>query len=103
MPTPRAAPRRSRHRPAGAVTFSALDQEFDQEIAAGTRVLTPAGIAFQTTQDVTLPQRRWRRAAWKRGWRRSTVGEEGNVPAETISVVPSLESQGITVGNPEPT
>jgi len=86
----------------GAVTFSALDQEFDQEIAAGTRVLTPAGIAFQTTQDVTLP-RSDGAASVEARVEALTVGEEGNVPAETISVVPSLESQGIAVSNPDPT
>jgi len=90
-------------RATGAVSFSAVEQEFDQEIAAGTRVLTPAGIAFQTTEDVTLSRSDGSDATVAATVEALVAGEEGNVPAETISVVPSLESQGISVTNPEAT
>ena len=88
----------------GEVVFSALGQEFDQEIAAGTRVQTPAGTAFQTTETVTLPRgddgSMTRVTATVEAL---TGGEVGNVPANAIGVVPSLESQGISVSNPSPT
>jgi hypothetical protein len=90
-------------RATGVVTFSALEQEFDQEIAAGTRVLTPAGTAFQTTADVTLPRADGDPSAVDAPVEALVAGDVGNVPAETIGVVPSLESQGIAVSNAEPT
>ncbi len=90
-------------RATGVVTFSALEQEFDQEIAAGTRVLTAAGTAFQTTADVTLPRADGNAAAVEAPIEALEAGDAGNVPAQAISVVPSLESQGIAVTNPEAT
>ncbi len=90
-------------RAGGEVVFSALEQEFDQEIAAGTRVVTPAGTAFRTTESVTLPRSEDGTAAVSAPVEAVEPGDAGNVPAEAISVVPSLESQGITVSNPAPT
>jgi hypothetical protein len=87
----------------GSVVFSAPDQEFDQEIAAGTRVVTPAGIAFRTTETVTLPRAEGAMATVDAPIEALVPGDDGNVPAEAISVVPSLESQGIGVSNPEAT
>ncbi|MEX1294604.1 MAG: baseplate J/gp47 family protein, partial [Candidatus Limnocylindrales bacterium] len=87
----------------GEVVFSALEQEFDQEIAAGTRVVTPAGIAFRTTESVTLPRSEGTAASVTAPIEAVDPGEGGNVPADAISIVPSLEGQGITVSNPEPT
>ncbi|MEA2025683.1 MAG: baseplate J/gp47 family protein [Chloroflexota bacterium] len=90
---------------AGEVVFSSAAQAFDQEIVAGTRLRTPAGVEFQTTGAVTLPHT-------PRGGDPSQVnaaveaieaGDEGNVPAGAITIVPSLENQGISVSNPEAT
>ncbi len=88
-------------RATGEVVFSATDQEFDQEIAAGTRVLTPSGIAFQTTETVVLPRGDDSASEIRTPVEALESGESGNVPAEAISIVPSLESQGIGVVNPE--
>ncbi len=88
----------------GEVVFSSPDQEFAQEIVAGTRVQTPAGTEFQTTAPVVLPRSDGQAPAEVRAPVEALVsGEEGNVPGEAISVVPSLESQGISVNNPEAT
>jgi len=93
----------SETRATGEVVFAALDQEFDQEIAAGTRVVTSAGTGFATTETVTLPRSDGRSAQVAAPVEALEAGEDGNVPAEAISVVPSLASQGITVSNPEAT
>ena len=88
----------------GEVVFSSPDQEFDQEIVAGTRVHTPAGIEFQTIEAVTLPFSEGSSPAQVYAPVEALAsGEDGNVDPEVISVVPSLESQGISVSNPEPT
>lgn len=87
----------------GEVVFSSA--ETFQAIAAGTRVMTPSEIEFQTTERVTL-------AAPGPGESEGSVsapviavdaGADGNVDAGEISVVPSLEDQGISVTNPTPT
>jgi hypothetical protein len=92
------------HRASGEVRFSSPAQEFDQQIVAGTRVHTPAGTEFQTTQGVTLPRSEDGTAALVSAPVEATEsGVDGNVPAETISVVPSLENQGISVTNPAAT
>jgi hypothetical protein len=90
-------------RATGEVVFAAPEQEFEQEIAAGTRVSTPSGTAFQTTRTVTLPVSEGAPVEVSAPIEAVAAGEEGNVAAETIAVVPSLESQGITVSNPAPT
>jgi hypothetical protein len=90
-------------RATGTVVFSSPDQEFAQEIAAGTRVATPAGIGFRTTKTVTLPVMDGTPARVEAPVVALEPGAEGNVPAEAISIVPSLEGQGIAVSNPEPT
>jgi len=87
----------------GEVLFSSLVTF--QDIAAGTRVKTPSGIEFQTTELVTLGQPDEGEGP---GVVRAPVvaveaGAGGNVPATTITVVTSLEDQGISVTNPEPT
>ncbi len=87
----------------GEVVFSSTEQEFDQEIAAATRVTTPAGVGFQTTETVTLPRADGTTATIVAPIEALQPGSEGNVPAEAISIVPSLESQGISVSNPEAT
>jgi hypothetical protein len=94
----------TRTRAEGEVIFSAAAQEFDQEIAAGTRVLTPSGIAFETTASVTLPRSEGNVPAEVHAPVAAVEdGEAGNVEAGAISVVPSLADQGISVTNPEPT
>jgi hypothetical protein len=92
-------------RATGRVVLTSSDQPFEQQILAGTRVLTPAGVEFRTTEPVTMP-----RVAAGGGPSQVTVpveavvpGDGGNVPAGSISLVPSLEAQGITVSNPEAT
>jgi Baseplate J-like protein len=88
----------------GEVVFSAADQVFDQEIASGTRVETPAGIEFQTVDTVTLPRGLNGGASSVTARVEAiTPGVDGNVEAEAISIVPSLEDQGISVSNPAPT
>jgi len=91
-------------RATGEVVFSSPDQEFDQEIVAGTRVYTPSDIEFQTIEVVTLPLSEDSSPARVRAPVEALAsGEEGNVDPGVISVVPSLESQGISVSNPEAT
>jgi hypothetical protein len=92
-------------RATGSAVLTSPDQPFDQQIPAGTRVRTPSGVEFQTTEQVVLP-----RVAAGGGPSQVTVpveavapGDEGNVPAGSISLAPSLEAQGITVNNPEAT
>jgi hypothetical protein len=89
----------------GEVVLTSEDQPFDQPILAGTRVRTPSGVEFRTTEPVVMP-----RVAVGGGPSQVTVGveavipgEAGNVPAGAISQVPSLEAQGIEVSNPEAT
>jgi hypothetical protein len=86
----------------GEVLFSSLATF--QDIAAGTRVKTPSGIEFQTTELVTLAQ-----PAEGEGPGMVTApivavaaGADGNALAGEITVVSSLEDQGISVTNPEP-
>lgn len=92
-------------RATGSVVLSSPEQPFDQEILAGTRMRTPGGVEFQTTEAAVLP-----RVAEGAGPSQVTVpveavapGDAGNVPAGAIRVVPSLQDQGISVSNPEPT
>jgi hypothetical protein len=92
-------------RATGAVVLTSPDQPFDQSILARTRVRTPSGVEFVTTEPVVMP-----RVAAGGGPSQVTVpveavapGDEGNVAAGSISLVPSLETQGITVTNPEAT
>jgi hypothetical protein len=92
-------------RATGRVVLTSQDQPFDQPILAGTRVRTPSGVEFRTTETVIMP-----RVAAGGGPSEVTVdveavdpGEEGNVPPGAITLVPSLEAQGIKVGNPEAT
>jgi hypothetical protein len=92
-------------RATGSVVLTSPDQPFEQRILAGTRVLTPSGVEFQTTEPAVMP-----RVTAGGGPSQVTVpveavapGDGGNVPAGSISLVPSLEAQGITVSNPEAT
>jgi hypothetical protein len=89
----------------GNVILTSPDQPFDQPIPARTRIRTPSGVEFQTTEAVVMP-----RVAAGGGPSQVTVaveavapGDQGNVAAGEISLVPSLEAQGMTVSNPEPT
>lgn len=92
-------------RATGEVLFSSTDQSFDQEIASGTRVETDAGVAFRTIEPVLL--RRPAGGAGPAGVRAPVeavaAGPEGNVAAAAISVVLSLQNQGIAVTNEEAT
>ena len=92
-------------RATGSVVLTSPDQPFDQSILARTRVRTPSGVEFQTTRPVVMP-----RVAAGGGPSQVTVpveavapGDQGNVAAGTITLVPSLEAQGISVSNPEAT
>jgi hypothetical protein len=91
-------------RATGKVVFSSPLQEINQDIRAGTRLQTPAGTEFRTTETVTLPRSiSGTPATVSAPIEAIAGGEVGNVPAEAISIVPSLEVQGISVSNPEPT
>ena len=85
----------------GEVVFSSTDQSFDQTIAPGTRVQTAAGVAFNTTAAAVLrrPTGDSGPASVRAPVEAITAGPSGNVVAGAISVVPSLESQGISVTN----
>jgi hypothetical protein len=88
----------------GEVVFSTPDQEFAQEIEAGTRVYTPAGTEFETTEAVVLPRSDGSSPVQVNAPVMAVEsGEDSNVAAQAISIVPSLESQDISVSNPEPT
>jgi hypothetical protein len=95
----------SEARATGRVVLTSPDQPFDQVIPAGTRLLTPGGVGFRTTEAVLIPR-------VSAGGEPSQVevpvvamapGEEGNVAAGEISAVPDLEAQGITASNPDAT
>ncbi len=90
-------------RAVGEVVFSSPEQPNEQAIPAGTRVKTPAGVEFQTTRAVTLPPTDADPAEVTAAVEAMSSGGEGNVPAGAISVVPSLEGQGISVSNPAAT
>ncbi len=92
-------------RATGSIVFTSADQPFDQQIPADTRVRTPSGVEFRTTEAVVVP-----RVGEGSGPSQVTVpveavapGDAGNVAAGDISLVPSLEAQGIGVSNPEAT
>ncbi len=87
----------------GEVVFSSPEQPNEQAIPAGTRVKTPAGVEFQTTEAVTLPPTEADPAEVTAAVEAVRSGEEGNVPPGAISVVSSLEGQGISVRNPAAT
>ncbi len=89
----------------GSVVFSSPEQAFDQEIAAGTRVGTVDGVAFRTVETVLLPRRSddGPPSQVSAAIEAEEPGDSANVEAGTILVVPSLEGQGISVTNPEPT
>ncbi|CAN5819077.1 hypothetical protein BH23CHL8_BH23CHL8_25830 [soil metagenome] len=89
----------------GEVVFSSAEQAFEQPISARTRVRTPDGVEFQTTEEVVLrPPSGGAGAAEVRAPIEAVrPGEQGNVPEGEVSVVPSLESQGVSVTNPEAT
>lgn len=92
-------------RASGEVVFSSPEQSFDQPIPAGTRVRTAAGVEFETTAAVVLPKVEAGDGPARIAGPVEALepGPEGNVPPGSISVVPSLASQGIDVTNPEPT
>lgn len=87
----------------GEVRFTSRDTF--QDIATGTRVMTPSGVEFRTTASVSLeaPAAGEGSGSVLAPVEAVTAGPEGNVPAATITVVPSLEDQGISVTNAEPT
>jgi hypothetical protein len=89
-------------RSTGTVVFSASEQLTDQDIEAGTRLETPGGVEFQTTELVTLPPSAGGVSEVTAPIEAIVGGEEGDVGAEAISIAPSL-SQRISVSNPEPT
>lgn len=76
-----------------------------QDIAAGTRVMTPSGIEFRTTELVSLARSADGTAPGVVAAPIVAVeaGDDGNVAAATITVAPSLETQDISVTNPDPT
>ena len=78
------------------------ESDFDQEIAAGTRVATPDGTEFQTTAAVFLraPSGGPGPAEVSAPVEAVRPGPEGNLEVDSITVVPSLQSQGIAVTNP---
>lgn len=88
-------------RASGEVTFSSLDQSFDQSIAPGTRVETAGGVAFRTTAPALLrrPTDGSGPAEVHAPVEAIAAGPAGNVVAGAISIVPSLENQGIGVSN----
>jgi hypothetical protein len=92
-------------RATGSIVLTSADQPFDQQIPADTRVRTSSGVEFRTTEAVVVP-----RVGEGSGPSQVSVaveavapGDAGNVAAAEISLVPSLEAQGITISNPEPT
>ncbi len=87
----------------GEVVFFTPDQPTEQEIPAGTRLKTPAGVEFETTETVTLPATEGDTSEVRAPVEAVRSGADGNVSAGAISVVPSLAEQGISVSNPEPT
>jgi hypothetical protein len=60
-------------------------------------------VEFQTTEAVTLPRSEGAPTQVTASVEAVRPGEDGNVPAEAISIAPSLEGQGISVSNPRPT
>jgi hypothetical protein len=88
----------------GAVVFSSTDQAVAQPIASGTRIATPDGVEFQTTQAVALrpPSGGTGPSEVEVPIEAVAAGPEGNVDAGTITET-SLSEFGISVSNPEPT
>ena len=88
----------------GQVVFSSSEQAVEQPIAAGTRVATPDGVEFQTTQAVSLrpPDSGAGPSEVRVPVEAVVAGPEGNVEAGTITQT-SLGEFGVTVTNPDPT
>ena len=88
----------------GAVVFSSAEQTGNQPIAEGTRIATPDGVEFQTTEAAVLQPPSDGGGASELEVRVEAVvpGPEGNVAAGTITQT-SLREFGISVTNPEPT
>ncbi len=81
------------------------DLEGGLTIDAPTRVFTAEGLEFRTTRPVFLPTPADPAAPveGRAPVEAARSGPDGNVPAGAISIVPSLEGQGVSVTNPDPT
>ena len=94
-------------RATGVVRFRSTNTVSEVVVPSGTRVSTPGGTDFQTTEQVTVP-----RAVFDTGTpgtaeaaiRAARPGARGNVGADQISVLPAgLAEQQLSVSNPRPT
>ncbi len=102
---PASGRRTAESRATGSVTFISREP-IDREVPVGSRVETPDGVLFQTTQVVTLPGRA--AADGPPGSVAVAVeavepGESGNVPAGAITVLPWSTGVELAVSNPEAT
>ena len=93
----------------GSVTFDSINTLFAVPVLAGTRVSTAGGIAFTTTQTVTVPKPTVSGTRITHGTASAPVqavtpGLAGNVGAGTIVRLPSdLVAAQVSVSNPQPT
>ncbi|HET7702230.1 MAG TPA: hypothetical protein VFK35_02445 [Candidatus Limnocylindrales bacterium] len=93
----------------GTVTFSNYDFTSQNTIVSGSVVSTEGGIRFRTLATVTLPPATLIIPTVVPSRRSVAVeavadGPEGNVPANTIRVVPRGENpEALRVNNPDPT
>lgn len=94
-------------RATGSVRFRSTNTVSEIVVPAGTRLATGDGLAFQTTEAVTVP-----RAVFDTGTpgtadagvRAVRAGPRGNIAAGRITVVPNaLAEQQLSVTNPQPT
>jgi hypothetical protein len=92
-------------RASGEVRFSIPEAPFEDDIPPRTRVSTPDGVEFETTEGARLRPSDQGDGSWVAlaPVEAVRVGPEGNVPAGSITVVPSLEALGIGVVNPAET
>ena len=96
--------RTAESRATGSVTFISREP-IDREVPVGSRVQTPDGVLFQTTQAVTLPARAADGPPGSVAVAVEAVepGESGNVPAGAITVLPWSTGEELAVSNPEAT
>ncbi|MBA2570612.1 MAG: baseplate J/gp47 family protein [Chloroflexi bacterium] len=93
-------------RATGRIRFTSENTLFEVPIPEGTRISTDAGIEFETTKSVTVPQASFQTgpASAQAAIRAVRPGPEGNVPAESITELPQpISAQLVTATNPDAT
>lgn len=93
-------------RATGEVRLTSENTLFEVPIPEGTRVATRAGVEFETTESVTIPQASFATgpASLQAAIRAVRPGPDGNVPAGEVTELPGpIAEQLVVATNPEST